>query len=390
MTFDTCFLKTGTVANCLTGNGENGEDITCDTENIDFVLNPASRTSLTNWLTKVPPTPTYISGPMTLTRHTFDFAENVSSYVYIFGERHGYENSCKDLPSNRKNSVKTMEIQDFLINLAKTSPVFLDIFIELSQGPQKYSSQQSEIFMVKIYEMLKNHIPPIKGTQNPDYERINNVRIHAIDIRHRSKSLINNLQKYISKVIASKKISSENVDYVSKILTGIISDNYMKIDDFIQKYLIDDLVRKELDRLENGEDLLHSVKMLFGSDIEKERKILSSMLRFGMPSDIKSMALIRSTIVPLYSYSTDIYLLARMFKTFKTSNELSIPMNIIIYAGEHHANVYRSFLDSIEYKSQNLDNDYGREGKMERCLHVNTKIAYPLFGVSPCDTKMMQ
>lgn len=52
MSFDKCFIKSGKVSDCLTGNRPSGMDIECNTSDITFSVNVAANTSLKNWLTK--------------------------------------------------------------------------------------------------------------------------------------------------------------------------------------------------------------------------------------------------------------------------------------------------------------------------------------------------
>jgi hypothetical protein len=77
-----------------------------------------------------------------------------------------------------------------------------------------------------------------------------------------------------------------------------------------------------------------------------------------------------------------------MFKGFVTQIHPKDSLNNIIYVGDAHAEIYRQFFDSMEYERrdlliQNIDS-------LERCVHINAEIAYPMFGIEPCTDKMVR
>jgi len=382
MTFDACFLKTGTISDCLSKNGRNGEDITCDHKDVDFVLNSAARTSLHNWLTKTPPTPEYISGPATMTKHTYTDKDNITSYVYIIGELHGEKNDCSMLPSEGKNPDKTMEIQDFLSALIETSPVFLDLFVELPHDTSAFTHDDNDFsYITKIYNKLKDHIPPIKGTQRP-YRRIDNARIHAIDVRPNSDDFLDKFIDYLVEV-SKREITGKDEEHISETVGKILADTNMKIGEYIQKYLITKRVRKDLDKLtERQREWLLDAIEIFGPKIHEKRVELYMLMRQGVPVDeiVRTLLVI---LIPISAYKVDIYLMSRMFKTFRTENEPNSPFNSVIYVGNKHANVYRVLFSEMGYEVQSMRKaDLDRH--IIRCLHVDTEKAYPFFDVSPC------
>lgn len=373
MNFDDCFIKSASVAKCLSGRGIDGEDITCGIPDIEFSKNRAAKISLKNWLTKTSPKPEYILGPVSLSRHTMINDDGVSTYVYVFGELHDQKPNCEG-----ENS---MEIQDFLMNVIDSSPVFLDVFLEIPHDTDLYEGLDSEwSYLTKIYKKLKEYIPS-KSSKSIGYPRIDNTRIHGVDIRPRGESLLNRFTEYLT-ILAREnvKITTNEINVISRYLLPLISDTELEIGQYIKKYFITDVVQKEIERLpEDLRDELLKNFEIFEPAIDEYRQNLRFLIQYKREKHILVYSLLQY-IVPLSSFGVDIYLMARMFKVFNTTDQPSGPKNIIVYSGEHHANVYRNLLDEMHFTTTDLCRDEDLDG----CIHLDTFEAYPLFGVENC------
>ena len=150
-----------------------------------------------------------ISGPMSLTVH---WSEEYKKMVYIFGEYHGYENSCpdKECPEDEKMSEKqkrcvkkpkkqvnkdtnsdSINIVDYLKELFKNTNVFIDFFIELNppeyskKDEGKYPTDYAERYQLSHISSIWRHFIPcinVESRTKKDYCELS--RVHYIDIRN--------------------------------------------------------------------------------------------------------------------------------------------------------------------------------------------------------------
>ncbi len=413
-----CFENSEKLTDCMRGG-----KIKCEHIHESFLelfedaigKNIAAKRSFINWLEKTPPTPSYLSGPLTLTKHTFkaDTKKGWSSdfCVYIFGERHG-ERGCKEwkeyikLHGVNDELEKTMEIQDFLLEVADTSPVFLDIFIEMQRPSKKYEKFLEETdtmygykyFIHKIRNIFRQKMAYIDD-KTIKFERMENVRVHAIDERHvhtggflwefyDTNFKAENLD---DKEVAQKFINSIGEFMLNKFDPKKFITNYYLNDKIIAKELfkLDDIQRKNvLDYIiESWEERNETV--FYGA-----QSYFKHHMRLSNPLD-------KTEMINLYNYFSstrmlfmvlhvDIYFLSRFLKGFDSMIEPHFPYNSIVYTGYEHSTRYRNFFSKLGFTSENLTQDNfvkindDFEIHSSECMKINEKKMYPMFGVKSC------
>jgi len=109
---------------------------------------------------------------------------------------------------------------------------------------------------------------------------------------------------------------------------------------------------------------------------------------------VKCVSRFHQALVNLNSIIVDAYLLSRIFKKFDTKTEHPVkkrnfdepekPHNIIIYAGNAHADRCRKFLEDVAYFKRLEQNTVENPIRARNCLDM-TGITQPLFSYTPKD-----
>jgi hypothetical protein len=397
-----------------------------------LIQNAQMNRSFMNWLEKIPPTPSYLSGPFTLTKHTHSANEEngwISNfYVYVFGERHG-EKGCdewndflKQRGSEKRIKIesKIMGIHDFLREIADTSPVFLDIFIEMERKSRRKERELEERGMEyvhrynigKIREIFEGRMSYIDD-KNIEFEHMENVRVHAID--ERTRHIGGFLDEFYNTNFS--KESLKNALIAEKFINTIQMQLSVKdSEEFIKKFYMNDrLIEKEFGRLndkykkiifdyitdswreENFEIFTKSKEYIM--DYRNIEDYLNVEKMFELYDKFYHVA------VSLMGMHVDIYFLSRFLKGFNSETRTRFPYNSIVYAGDIHSQNYRKFLTKLGFTEESLAIDDFISGatyllrtdkevvikNMEKdgtftmrsagCLHVDEKKAYPMFDV---------
>jgi hypothetical protein len=429
-----CFENSEELTDCL-----RRKKITCEHMHESFLelfedaigKNSAMKRSFENWLTKQPPTPEYINGPFTLTKHTYSVGQReewTSDFcVYVFGEWHGVNNTCETL-----KSTQTMDIQNFLYEFAVKSPVFLDIFIEDDVVDMTKTENKTNNFMDLTTNMLKKI-----SSYSDEKDRQNhpaNVRIHAVDKRKIMESRIfgnycahiYNMDFDVENFDSAKKAR----DFIDKIYNDIeIIENIGKNPDkFISSFITTNYhINKELSRLkkEDREKIITFMVKRLSTLYSDIFPIIDTLMRNimswknyliyidALPIEQKDEIIKNNDAIydiyqnvceieiPFSSIFMDVYFMSRFLKGFrerKGNNKIHprFPYNSIVYAGNMHADVYRKFFDELGFTSENLARekllkyaDDKREQNLttfeNRCLHIDREKMYPMFGVSSCN-----
>jgi hypothetical protein len=405
----------------------------------DVIKNDSTKKNFTNWLFRKPPTPLYLSGPRTLTKHTCKATDengwSSDFCVYVFGEFHGkigcdeWNEFLSIFAPNKsiKNENKIMGIHDFLREVAETSPVFLDIFIEMQRPSEKEERWLARMGRTYIYDYYLNKIRKIfkeKMTyidnKTIEFNRMENVRVHAIDERRNHEGEF--LWEFYN--IHFKKEYLEIKDIARDFLKAI--EENLTIDDpdkFIDKfYMSDKILEKEFNRLTNkNKNLIRTY--IVDSWRERNTSVIEDAVRHFKNHMGRNDPLRKRDVFDLYDYfrkvqisfmssHVDMYFLSRFLKGFKSKTEPLLPYNSIIYTGENHSNRYRKFLTKLGFEEQSLTiddfltkKDMGGidvnlidsistlginknsniVGRAYGCLHIDRKKMYPMFGVKNCD-----
>jgi hypothetical protein len=395
----------------------------------------ATKKSFLNWINRIPPTPSYINGPFSLRKFTHkpsiingwtnDFC------VYVFGEYHN-STGCKDwndyLPSDKKMDERdvneAMDIDDFLWRMANDSPVFLDIFIEMQRGESDVINYFfNDQFINKIRATFDSYIMYIDEEKSIDNKkireenRIQNLRVHAIDERERHTGGF--LSAYYNVLFDKETLftCSDVRDMFIKDVEEAVNTPEDKI--FDKFYLSDPFVKKEFNKI--SKEHQGRIKRLI---FHKKGKVLISFRHaksyFEYWSkhtnyDVRNLyENISHEEVRIMSSHVDVYFMARFLKGFSTNlfDHPSFPYNSIVYAGDAHASIYREFFLGIGFKEENMiindvlysdvlhhdvdvahidrDSDGKFFARASNCLHVDKKRMYPMFGVKSCGNKNWQ
>lgn len=417
---DECFIKTGTLVGCV------GK---CDEEELLKLQTESARQSMKNWINGGLKNPKYINGPFSFTKHTKN-ENGITRYVYVFGEHHTKSANCeewKDITTDYHGNSsfgpkdeEIMDISDFLVNLIENTPVFLDVFLEMSRNVMKGGM---DCYLRDAEYVLKDYIS-VNGIRKPLKQR-SNVRVHSIDVRLDDDTQIG-LCKYsmstkqhdIPEIL--KKIK-KIYDLSRKIYNNYDDDNivWSTIVEFINKFMIVGNVKKEFDKTTREyKDFIYKILTNEGYFRNEILNVLER-IRIGyseLNTSIENIIhFIYSEMMPIDVLSMDIYTISRMFKGFRTENKPDnpfLPYNSIIYAGNYHANNYRRIFELMGFDSTDL-HTFGNGmpsyeylintqishkfivSEKEQVVHtpqncaiVNVDEAYPLFGVQPCNENL--
>ena len=300
-----------------------------------------------NHFSGVLPTPSFISGPLSLTYHKSD---EYNMNIYIFGEIHNAKQNCKVLKKSNY-----MDISEYLQKLFLNSDKFIDFYLEdfmfrtLSVGRKAFLNSLRTDFTMCL---------------NPESRSkcvFKTLRTHFVDIRriHTGSSLFVTTQIEKAMLYLLKKTNDDS-DYLQVIKDLSELNSYKKIASYILDTIDNiSILQKELDRSLLDRELIISAFR----DIKKWRSLFRKNISH---KDIrKILRIIQAPIV-------DIYTISRMFKSFKKTNYFpQTPKNIIYYAGDSHSTVARKFLEKLKFKKM-LSIRSGANSK--RCLKMSETI----------------
>lgn len=297
----------------------------------------------------------FIEGPISLSEHKLQ-----NRHFYIFGDEHIKKHKCNN----------AIHIADFLENLESLDKP-IDIFIEIEYDSPKF--QRSEPlpgqYIYDIYHKFKNSL-----SYNKVYSKYRNIRFHYADIRNYSDQ-VNDLHIYsiklykdirkrmqnIYKYDTSIEYQNETLKILCEIMNDINSRNLFPLVN--DKIMIESKINKQLENIIDTN--IHSkIKDFF---IDKLNKYIFSWEEFSMYAiDIFENYPITDKIIPLAELIDklslyimtimDFYLISR---SFRYSN------NVIIYAGESHAEVYRDLLKFLGFDQINITKN------CSQCLDVS-------------------
>ena len=316
------------------------------------------------------PMPRYIGGPSHLSNW---YSKKYGKNIYLFGEFHEYKYDCSTFKSydRRTGPQETMRIDDFLIQLMKTTDVFLDIFVE-SQPFQKEGEYPKLVQKARTsglsskYILTKTNVKLDKCIlfKNRHNKECQLSRIHYIDARevHDESNIFID---FINSPYTVKTMREAN-EFLgrpkSKKIMEVFSGHADKIVHFMQKQLLKNfLVKKELNRSYLKDEIMAFAYEKIRITVENFRaKIYRANIDLKKDKLLyiyRLSAVILELMVPL----TDTYTLARMFKRFnvkkrahkydtdKVVNQPEEPHNIIVYAGLNHIKLYIQFLTYLKF-----------------------------------------
>jgi hypothetical protein len=322
----------------------------------------------------------FIAGPKTL---IMLWSEEYKKLVYIFGEIHNKYTDCE-------TATNVMLIEDYLEQLFKNTDVFIDFYLETGRRKNTYGESRIAI----IANRFKNCLYDPKDN---DYEcRLS--RMHYFDLRKEASDLTPDPMTYAAIMLfklnhmlselqtnptfADAKRKKRSIhkflvanDYYTKIEPilqefskinihedkEIDEEKYVEYAEFWDKQIdkhvflvkkvskstmhkeIKSFIKKEILKTENIKNIIDTVGQFIVNVDQYEGEL-------DIDSLITQLDVCKIFILIVGFVITDYYLLSRIFKKFvpekRATDEPIEPHNIIIYAGDAHAEKVTDFLEN--------------------------------------------
>ena len=345
-----------------------------------------------NHYTKHKPIAEFIGGPKTLSIH---WHPQYKKIIYIFGEWHANTMDCKKFKTS--NAI-TIQIEDYLYGLMKSSDVFLDIYFEFP-FPNK-EDFKSDKYDTNSYDKYSSHVNPSNRLNKlfnkfkkclvyyTRYDRSCQLaRSHYFDIRLESSNPLYLEESKIDIVWVFARLIQmyklvDNIEsirvllqypQITIILSKLIDTNKENIYEFMINQLLENrYIKKELNAIvDNHLNLKSAIVNFISSEIRKElsscidliQPLIKTILNYKQEENNIIYTSIRNLLFKMTSTIScfaDAYLLARVFKDFNLSemdekaykgatHQPNRAHNIIIYAGDTHADNYRNFLSYVGF-----------------------------------------
>lgn len=345
----------------------------------------------------------YIEGPYTLHKFKMEANDNTKKSFYIFGERH------KDSRGHCIGSGgPSIEFYKYLHLLAYESPSFIDVYVELEMVKSKYDAicsttgiipfslelmryDQSLSFQDSIKESIESRngehvkyssymLSKIKETFSPCLQpALRNVppcrliRIHNIDIRETWDNIkVDYGLNLLRQIIKIANSTDEVIDLIRRISleTTMILDNLriLATGNLMGLLMLSKKVKDEVELSYEKENITNFIQNKLNTDFKTRiLSILANSLIFSVTNgspfnhtldDLKD---IEENIDDINALKMDMYALARIFKPYdiyrdnpRGSFQPIESKNIIIYAGNFHAQNYVEFLQYLATVGQNV------------------------------------
>ena len=370
----------------------------------------------------------FIKGPLSITLH---WNPSMKLLIYIFGEFHTSETDCP--PEN-----VSMFIEDYMKELLTNSDSYIDFFLE-EKAHFGYNPDLTDSTGNTRLDILANRfrecISDVKSRNtNPN---CNISRSHFFDIRQGvvdghfdvvsnligalstlEKSDEENIEKFIikfnsiaqfppfSRFIRNIKDTSSDTEFVDIWQKELFDHPFLKkkmdrstIPTLIYSFIMDEIKLESLKFKKTMQDNLTKLFDILSKRIEvtldkKLRPIKIIISPTNADRFIRYIKRFRTALILVNSPIADGYLLSRVFKEFNINTDIpekkrgfdepAIPHNIIIYAGDSHANRCRKFLENYMECKRLEQNTFENPIRFSNCVDM-TGITQPLFSYTPND-----
>ena len=371
------------------------------------------------------PTSTFIGGPCTLTVH---WSKEYQKMIYIFGENHSDKIECDKVGSFKKGDVIT-PIENYLSDLILNTDVFIDLYIEFpvySKIHKEYNDSfkpfKENDRIQKLFEQFKKCLQ--YTTRSAKECKL--ARVHYFDARFEDKegrlegiNLISWYRLHLKYIIdyvapsAQADVFKNLINYNPKIVTllkGLSSNTEEEFVKFCTSQLYDNYYdNKELDKIKENPSLKKIILDFAEENFLDYGIIHRTMFKINIPIIFKYLEKIEPTqsekenfkkafistyeaTLSINAIVSDVYLLSRIFKDFDITKleekgyvgATDQPLrahNIIIYAGERHAERTRKFLERLKFKPIGASGKSG-EYPFKYCIDMKT-IQQPFFSQWP-------
>jgi hypothetical protein len=300
---------------------------------------------------------TNLSGPFSISLYR---SEKYKKNVYVFGEFHGYLNSCK------KNFDT---ISPYFTKLFKSTSTFIDFYLEIDHDNMtKYSGN---LFLNKLRHTVKKCV---NNNTNPD---CNLVRAHYTDLRGNYAD-VSKATNDLS-ILWHMKDRNDLIDpKYAVIIEKIHKMNWLEFKEYVKFQILSvPKIRKEYERTTERK----MIYIFMDDFLEDNKKYWKKTIFSKAKNTNDKYYKMHDSIVRFDMLVMDVYLLSRIFKIFNVSEltfQPSEPHNIIIYCGQWHAETYQKFFLQNDFKliesATNLST---------RCVNFEN-ISQPLFSSLKC------
>lgn len=328
-----------------------------------------------NLYNKVQPDALYINGPFSMSEQTSD---TYNKKIYIFGEYHGQEQQC----DSKLDGVYS--INNYLRDLFNSSPVFIDFFLEYRMFPNKYEAKVNinrNQLLYHIHELVDDCMDPVGRAVNCPWP---NVRTHFVDTRYYKD--ISTTQIGVLKSELNKKLSPQSKQTLRYLAT--FQNDIEKLTSFSYQLAVRSVTHTEKGSRSNlniefiGPLLKkHIYKRLNINFMKTFQKNISVALagNTSIPNYVTYLNILFTQLTMIETSVMDLYLLQRMFKTFRDTglNQPRDSKNIILYVGDAHAILIRGVLRDMGFVTIGHSTPINSNTK-KRCLSL-AGIKQPLF-----------
>ena len=364
----------------------------------------------------IAPTPHLIGGPKSLTVH---WSAKYKKMIYIFGEHHSDRIDCKKrFPEFWSQQIDTpgtkiMSIEYFLAELINKSDVFIDLFFEFPYGQysENFKPFPSNYRLDKLLNKFRKCL--YFATRDKDCDL---ARIHYFDTRfsveeNGMEDTPSNDLNYCEDVFTLVNRGFKREEY-ARVLNSILEE-----DEIVKKTLESlhkiEFVLEQFESKTNTKDLPTTIDTDISDKIKSffEKETVDTFLSVKweeniniiLENDKHTEEELYNAFITIYeklgvinSLAPDMYLMSRVFKIFdmnkikekahaNATDQPSQARNIIIYAGDFHAQTYRKFLKVLNFdrieKAGKLEK-FRVVGEPIHCINMNT-ISQPFFSKWP-------
>jgi hypothetical protein len=353
----------------------------------------------------------YVSGLLSLTVYE---KPEWNKIIYLLGEQHNY----KDICSSTEYS-KTIDPVNLFFSLLDSTDKNLDVFLEFDYKTTK-TKPQSRFSEARFSQYYNVYLTPMKGyllqTNNilavegcfKGYEKSgcdyykDHIRFHLSDVR----DIDTDVNQYLHKVFHFMEYEFSNV-----LKDGNIQEKLNRVKNFYEtvvkpneKYndlkIFKDEVRKALYSAKVMKQLLaidpkyKQLETVLNEQLEYSiehdlfvyqpknlviDKLINYLEKFNNTDTEDIYLLYRLKVAEsefmirrgnLYNIYMDMYLLFRLFKTFKTTDEnIKETKNVIIYSGNNHTDFYKTIFERLGFNKTFSAEKISQEEKA--CLDIS-------------------
>jgi hypothetical protein len=389
---------------------------------------------------KKKPQPDFIGGPANLSCH---WSKKYNKMIYIFGEQHTNQTNCNIFPGSTLGS-KNINIEDFMLELYKTTDCFFDFYFERISGQNTEGERD-----FNLTEINKKFLECItyEKRNNPDCKL---TRTHYFDSNELEFYYNSKLSFTVSDIITTGATGvagrtgatgatgatgnhqsdkeSERKDIINIYLKegphkkyGIVKEelynfiqtsNSEKIKEYWRDQIYENIyVDHELSRLDKifADKIRKYVDIRINNFVDSQLDYWKKLIHFVNPTEHRTKLdiekdqdgdyleqiyrLFKSFYVILQNV-TDVYMFARMFKFYNVerlpyegATKYDQPRdshNIIIYASHERSRLYRDFLKFMDFKMISSTLRDPHYSKSNTCLDMR-HFPMPFFSQSAID-----